>query len=167
MSGADGENKDSVQENAVAQSSVEPKTNSQNKPQLWKKGQSGNPSGRPKGASGKVRQEIRDILNAGAKDVAITLVAAARMGDMKAADMIMKRLFPERKGSFIPLAMPKLESTENCKEAFLVIQNALEAEEITTAEAAELAAVVESARRNIEQIDLVKRIEELEREREK
>lgn len=70
------------------------------KPQLFKKGQSGNPRGRPKGAKNKnaiMREKLVDALETNAIDVVNAIVKAAIRGDMTAAKIIMDRLVPVQK----------------------------------------------------------------------
>lgn len=70
------------------------------KPQLYKKGVSGNPKGRPKGSKNKnqiIREKLIDALEDGALDVVAAIVRAAKKGDMTAAKIIMDRLVPTQK----------------------------------------------------------------------
>ncbi|WP_205749130.1 DUF5681 domain-containing protein [Frigidibacter oleivorans] len=62
-------------------------------PGRWRKGQSGNPAGRPKGSLSsrdKVARELRDDGPAVARKV----IDAALAGDMQAASLVLSRLLP-------------------------------------------------------------------------
>jgi hypothetical protein len=61
----------------------------------WKRGQSGNPAGRPVGSPNKWTKEIREILdeNVDYQDIVQKLYAAAKRGNVKAADILLSYRF--------------------------------------------------------------------------
>ncbi len=64
------------------------------------KGKSGNPSGRPKGATNKRKDLIASMnkaLDKGAMDVLQTVIDRARRGDTRCMKMILDRLMPVHK----------------------------------------------------------------------
>lgn len=73
---------------------------SSTKPQLFKKGVSGNPAGRPKGSKSQsilIRDKLIDALEKDAVEVVKAIVKKALDGDMTAAKIIMDRLIPQQK----------------------------------------------------------------------
>lgn len=64
----------------------------------WKKGQSGNPAGRPKGFP-NLRMELETIIYSGdtnaIHDIAKALFDKAKTGDIRAIEFIMKLLYPD------------------------------------------------------------------------
>jgi hypothetical protein len=58
----------------------------------WKKGQSGNPAGRPPGRSPITK--LRESLMGDVPDILVGLVAAAKAGDVQAARLILERVLP-------------------------------------------------------------------------
>jgi hypothetical protein len=68
--------------------------------QLFEKGKSGNPNGRPKGAKSKavlIRDQLINALEKDAVNVVKAIVKKALEGDMQAAKIIMDRLIPQQK----------------------------------------------------------------------
>ena len=60
---------------------------------VWRKGESGNPTGRPRGAVDK-RAKITDGMLAAAGLVAEQVLAKALLGDMQAARLLLDRVLP-------------------------------------------------------------------------
>lgn len=60
---------------------------------LWKKGQSGNPNGKPPGTLNRKTLLTKEFLDAGS-EVAAVVIAAAKGGDMQAANLVLARIKP-------------------------------------------------------------------------
>lgn len=77
------------------------------RPGRWKKGESGNIAGKPKG-SGKV-QQLREALGQRLPEIMETVVAQAISGDMVAARIVLERVLPALRPAEQPVAleMPK------------------------------------------------------------
>lgn len=134
----------------------------QNPPHMFQPGRSGNPGGKPKGADRIARRAIHKILQEGSVDIAKQIVAAAQSGDMRAAEIVLRRIMPERKGAVVEFEMPKLETADDAVEAMARISLGVTTGELTTAEAADLAGVVETWRKTIETADIERRLKALE-----
>lgn len=68
--------------------------------QLFEKGKSGNPNGRPVGRKSKsviIRDQLINALEKDAVEVVKAIVKKALDGDMQAAKIIMDRLIPQQK----------------------------------------------------------------------
>lgn len=68
----------------------------------WKKGVSGNPAGRPKGALSK-RERIAQSLNGDGPDVVRVVIDKALEGDMTAAGLVLSRLMAPVKAQSEPV----------------------------------------------------------------
>jgi hypothetical protein len=85
---------------------------------------------------------------------------------MRAADILLRRLWPERKGRPVLLDLPVITTPSDIAVAMGKIATAVSAGELTPEEAAAVAAVLETQRRAIETTDLDQRVAALESQRE-
>jgi hypothetical protein len=128
----------------------------------FKPGKSGNPAGKPKGARHKAVQAL-DILGRNAsEEIVLAVIEQAKSGDMRAAELVLRRIWPERKGSPVELALPVIHNATDCMTALGIITEAAAAGTISPDEAEGFAKLVEGHRRSIETVDLDRRITELE-----
>ena len=131
-------------------------------PQAWKKGQSGNAAGKPKGATNHATRLVMGLMHEGAAEVAKVIIDAARAGDLTAAKMVLERLAPPMRERPINIELPATESAQGCSEAQVAILQAVGAGDLLPGEGVALAGIVENRRRAIETIDLEQRITILE-----
>jgi len=109
----------------------------------FQKGQSGNPSGRPRGALNRATVLAQELLSARVESIAGKLIELAEGGDMRAIRVCMDRLMPAIKHQPIAVELPPIEKPADSVEAAASIAAAVAAGELTATEAAELAKVVE------------------------
>jgi len=107
----------------------------------FQKGQSGNPSGRPRGALNRATVLAQELLAARVESIAGKLIELAEGGDMRAIRVCMERLMPVIKHQPIAVELPP---TAESVEAAASIAAAVAAGELTATEAAELAKVVDT-----------------------
>jgi hypothetical protein len=132
-------------------------------PHAWKKGQSGNPAGKPAGARNKATQMVMVMLEGAAKEVTTAIIDAAKKGDLAAARMVLERLAPPVRERAIALKLPETQSIGGIDAAQNAILAAVADGELLPAEGTALAGIVESRRKAFETLELEKRITELER----
>lgn len=125
-------------------------------------GQSGNPSGRPPGARHAALLALDAIGAEGANNVMESVVYAAQTGDMRAADILLRRLWPERKGRPVLFDMPPIETSSDIAAALGSITNAVAGGEASPEEGAAMAAILETQRRAMETVELERRLTALE-----
>ena len=125
-------------------------------------GQSGNPAGKPRGARHKALIALDAIGAAGAEDVLRKVVEDAKAGDIRAAEILLRRVWPERKGRLVEFDLPPVVSAADAVQAAAAIVDAVATGEITPDEAQAVASVVEIQRRAIETAELAERIAALE-----
>ena len=70
----------------------------------YKKGQSGNPAGRPKGKAPKL-VEIRGRITEAMPDIIDSLITQAKAGDAAAAKLLLERVCPALKPQAVPVAI--------------------------------------------------------------
>lgn len=91
-----------------------------------------------------------------------SVVTAAQSGDMRAADILLRRLWPERKGRPVAVDLPVLNSAEDLVQALGAVTGAVAAGDLSPEEGHAVAAIMEMQRQAIETADLERRITALE-----
>jgi len=76
----------------------------------WKKGQSGNPAGRPVGARHKATMAVQVLLDGEAERLTRKAVELALAGDMGALRLCLERILPPRKDVPVTLPVPQIET---------------------------------------------------------
>ena len=129
----------------------------------WEKGVSGNPAGRPRGSRHEALKALDAIGSDGAAEVMKAVVTAAKAGDMRAAEILLRRLWPERKGRPVPIDLPAIGSNPAGIVAALgAVVDAVGAGDLSPEEGQAVAAIMETQRRAIETAELDARIAALE-----
>ena len=129
---------------------------------VWKKGQSGNPTGKPAGARNKATVMVQSIMERGAKEITEAVVGLAKEGDLSAARLVLERLLPPAKERPISLALPSTDTAGGIAEAQQAILQAVAAGDLLLGEGMALAGIVEVRRKAVETHELEQRISALE-----
>ncbi len=150
-------------------SKSKPKSNGENTPKKhrtlkepWKPGQSGNPSGRPKGSRNKALLALQALLDGEADEIGRKAVEMAKTGDAAAMRLVMERLLPPRKDRPIMFTLPKLETAADAVKATAALVEAVSLGDITPGEASELSKLVDGFTNALKAEDLQKRVEAIE-----
>jgi hypothetical protein len=108
---------------------------------------------------------LQQLLAGKAERVVRAVVDAAIAGDMRAAKLVLERVLPKRIGRPVEegVAGEITTASDTCAALASIASAALDGR-ISTAEAADLAAVVETYRRSVETVDVVARLERLEQQ---
>jgi F0F1-type ATP synthase gamma subunit len=109
----------------------------------FQKGESGNPTGRPRGVLNHATLLAQELLAARVESIAGKLIELAEGGDMRAIRVCMDRLVPAIKDQPIAVELPPIEKPADSVAAAAAIAAAVAAGELTAAEAARLAKVVD------------------------
>jgi hypothetical protein len=142
--------------------SPKPDANGVINPGQWKRGQSGNPAGRPKGALNKATEEVRAILVGNGPQVMQQAVDRTMAGSDIALRECMKRLLPVMRSRPVEIDLPADATAMDVAAAMSETVRAMAAGEISPGEAAEIKNVLEGQRRTVETIELERRIARLE-----
>ncbi len=121
----------------------------------------GNP-GRPRGSRHEALRALDAIGAEGAAEVMQAVVEAAKGGDMRAADILLRRLWPERKGRPVNMELPPLDGARGVAAALGAVAEAVAGGDLSPEEGQTVAAVLETQRRAIETAELEQRIAALE-----
>jgi hypothetical protein len=128
----------------------------------WKKGQSGNPAGMPKGTRHRATVLAEKLMEDDAEDIVRAVVSAAKAGDPTAMRLCVERLVPVRKGRPISFDLSPVKTAADVAVAVGELSRTMAAGELTTDEASAAAAVIEMHRRAIETSDIELRLQKLE-----
>ena len=131
---------------------------------LFKKGQSGNPSGRPKGSRNKATLAMQALFEGEAEEIGRTAIELAKAGDTTAIRLVMERIIPACKDTPLTLDLPKLETMQDALDMQSLIISAVASGEITPSEGKALTELVEGYRKNLETYELEQRIAQLEQQ---
>jgi hypothetical protein len=93
------------------------------------------------------------------------MIESAKGGDMRAAELILSRVWPVRKGRPVSLALPAIKTSADLVVAMGALADAVASGEVTPDEGAAVTTILEAKRRAIETNDLEQRISALEKER--
>lgn len=126
----------------------------------FKKGQSGNPAGRPKGSG--IAGRLRKAINQDADDILQAVVDAAKGGDMQAAKILLDRICPSLKPEAQQVELPELSAGSLTERATAAL-NAVANGELAPDTAAQLISSVGTLARVVEIDELQQRLEHLER----
>ncbi len=110
---------------------------------LFQKGQSGNPSGRPRGSRNRATILFQNLLEEDAEAIARKAVDMAKAGDIAAIRICMDRLAPARRNDSIAFEFPPLERATDTVTAAATIVAAVGAGDLAPSEAADLAKVID------------------------
>ena len=139
------------------------KTTKQQRGRPFQKGQSGNPAGRPVGSRHSVSLLVESLIQDRAEDVAqAALQAAIDGGDASLLKALLDRLAPARRERPVQVALPSLASPADAPAVASALLAKAASGELTPAEAAGLAGLLESYRRQSELADIEARLKALE-----
>jgi len=124
--------------------------------------QPGNP-GRREGSRNKATVILDALADGEAEEILRKLVGAAKDGDLKAAEIILSRVWPVRKNRTITLDLPPVLTAAGVLAGVGAVIDAAARAEITPDEAATLANMLELKRRAIETVEIEQRLAALER----
>ena len=133
----------------------------------FRKGQSGNPSGRPRGARNKTTLAVEALLDGEAEALTRKAIERALEGDTTALRLCLDRLLPPRKDRLVSFVMPLIENADGAARLMAAILAAVAAGELTPTEASEIARLVEVFAKTLELSEFEARLVALEQAEEK
>jgi hypothetical protein len=125
----------------------------------WKKGESGNPQGKPPG-SGEL-QRLRAAISEHVPEIIGKLVEGARGGDIQAARLILERVLPPMKA--IEQAQPVNLAGETLTEQGRAVLSAIACGELSAGQGAALIGAIATLGKVAELDELARRVAALEK----
>jgi hypothetical protein len=125
------------------------------------KGNHGGP-GRPAGSRSAGAAFLDKLGSEAAEELLKTVLDAARGGNMRAAEIVLTRIWPQRRGRPIQLKLPPIKRGRDLVTAQAAVVEAIAAGSITPDEGLAVATVLDAHRRATELAELVERVGSLE-----
>ncbi|MFN5608564.1 MAG: DUF5681 domain-containing protein [Holosporales bacterium] len=108
----------------------------------FKKGQSGNPAGKPRGARHKTTLAVQALLDGEAEGLTRKAIEMAQGGDITALRLCLERIAPARRDSTVQMDMPPVTTAADSSRAVAALLDAVVNGEITPSEGGEIAKLV-------------------------
>lgn len=128
----------------------------------FKRGRSGNPSGRPKGSKNKSTLLAEKIIENDLEAVCKKAVSEAKKGNIQAIKIILERVLPPKKDRPINIAIPDIKTSADILESINSLTQAVANGEITPSEGEAFARILDSNTRAFEIHDIEKRLKAIE-----
>ena len=110
----------------------------------FREGQSGNPAGRRPGSRNRASLVLDALAEGEAEAVLQAMVRRAVEGDLKAAELVLARAWPVRKGRPVALDLPPVSTASGAAAAFAAVLAALAEGRLTPEEAGAVTALLEA-----------------------
>ncbi len=128
----------------------------------FREGQSGNPAGRRPGSRNRASLVLDALADGEAEAVLEAMVRRAKEGDLKAAEFVLARAWPVRKGRPVALDLPSVATAQGAAAAFGEVLAALAEGRLTPEEAGAVTALLEAHVRALEAAGRRRKDEELD-----
>lgn len=132
------------------------------KPWLFKKGESGNKAGRPKGSRNATTLAVQSLLNGQAEALTQKAIESALIGDSTALKICMDRILPAIKEMPVNFKMPSTVNAEDLPKITGSLLKAVSSGELLPSESEKISKLVDIHRAAIELADFDSRLKALE-----
>ena len=129
----------------------------------FKPGNPGGP-GRREGSRNKATLLLDALADGEAETILNKQIEKAKEGDQRAAEFILGRAWPARRGRPVSVDLPPIETAADLVKALGVVASAVAGGELSPEEGDAVASILDAKRRAIETTDVLARIEALERQ---
>lgn len=143
------------------QTGAEPNSGN-DKPWLFKPGQSGNPAGRKAGSRNRASVLLDQIGDEAAEGVLKAVIAKAMDGDTASAALVLSRAWVAKKNRSVAVELPTVETTADIMAALSAVLSSVADGTLTPDEGTALSGILEIKRKAIESQILEARIAALE-----
>src|SRR5256885_7888037 len=120
--------------------------------------------GRPKGSRNKTTLAVQQLLNEHARSLTLKCIFEGLNGNSRALRLCIERLTPACRDAAIQIRLPKTVTAKDVDAAEQTVLGAVAAGRLTPSEGESLMNILENRRKSIETVELLPRIEQLERD---
>ncbi|MBS0637341.1 MAG: hypothetical protein JSS12_07505 [Verrucomicrobia bacterium] len=128
----------------------------------FRRGQSGNPNGKPKGARNKSTIATEALLAGSLEGICKKIEEEALAGNMLAAKMVLERFLPVRKDRVVRIDMPQIKTSKDVLCAIECVVAAVACGEISPSEGESLSRTLEMYSQALENHEFETRLQALE-----
>ena len=132
------------------------------KSKLWKKGQSGNPSGRPVGSRNKASIAVENLFLDEQERLSRKCIKLAMRGNMQALKLCIERICPVRRDSPINVNLPRVKTVEDSVKLTTSLIDKVTSGELTPSQGELLSRLIEKHVKVMQLTDLEARLQLLE-----
>lgn len=118
--------------------------------------------GRPAGSRNNATLALDEIAATEGESVLRKVLEQALEGDLRAAELLLARIWPVKRGRPVRLDLPATDTAAGIAAALGALVEAVATAEVTPEEAAPVGALLETKRRAIETAELEERLRKLE-----
>lgn len=129
----------------------------------FRKGKSGNPSGRPQGTRNNATVLAERLLEDQTREICAAVVAEARTGNMQAAKIVLDRILPTKKDRPIRIDLPEMNSSTDLANSMSCVINAVGSGQISPSEGEAIARIIDIHAKTLELNEFEQRLSALER----
>jgi Family of unknown function (DUF5681) len=131
----------------------------------FRKGASGNPSGKPKGARHRTTIAIEELMGDHGENVTLrVLERAIKHSDMTAARLVLERICPPRRGRPVKFKLPPITDVGSVLQAHAELLHLVATGALTAEEAEPISALLMAHVKGIETTEIAARLAEVERQ---
>jgi hypothetical protein len=129
----------------------------------FKRGQSGNPAGRPKGARNTTTLAVEALLDGEAQVLTRKAIELAKGGDIAALRLCMDRILPTRRDRPVTFDLSPIEGPQDAAKTISAVLAAVAGGQLNPTDALEICKLVDTYVRAFEATELTDRVEQLEK----
>jgi hypothetical protein len=129
----------------------------------FRKGRSGNPAGKPRGARHTTTVALEALLDGQAQALTQKAIDLALGGDLVAVRLCLDRILPPRKDRPVTFALPPVATAQDAANLSSSVLAAVATGEITPSDAGEIGKLIETFLRAFEAAEISQRLDRLER----